>query len=263
MQLRLGFSVAAHLEPDVLLVDEAISVGDAGFQHRCVERMAQLVRQGGTLVFVSHDMTAIETLCTRAVLLAEGRVLADGPARTTVAAYLRSVAKERDELLQERDRTAGEDLEIVRVSIRDARGREVDAVPRGEPMTVGVHFLARKPIPRPSFTVGIGDGRIGAFASASMLVDGQTPEVIFGRGRVDCTFTDMPLRPRTYEIWVGVRGEHGFGALVWWEPVRLFEVVGELAGGKGALSWGLRTPVEIPYQWAVAVDDASGEGRCA
>src|SRR5204862_4025386 len=80
MQLRLGFSLAAHLEPDVLLVDEAIAVGDAGFQYRCVERIAQLVREGRTLVFVSHDMSAIETLCRRAVMLKDGRIAKDGPA---------------------------------------------------------------------------------------------------------------------------------------------------------------------------------------
>src|SRR5436190_11948129 len=77
MQLRLGFAVAAHLEPDVLLVDEAISVGDAGFQYQCVERMSSLVREGRTLVFVSHDMSAIETLCRRAVMLKDGRIAKD------------------------------------------------------------------------------------------------------------------------------------------------------------------------------------------
>src|SRR5204862_6448383 len=91
MQLRLGFSVAAHVEPDILLVDEAIAVGDAGFQYRCVERMARLVREGRTLVFVSHDMSAIETLCERAVLLDAGLVAHDGPARDVVRDYLTEV----------------------------------------------------------------------------------------------------------------------------------------------------------------------------
>jgi lipopolysaccharide transport system ATP-binding protein len=84
MQLRLGFALAAHLEPDVLLVDEAIAVGDAGFQYRCVERMRELVQEGRTLVFVSHNMSAIESLCERAILLDHGRITADGPARDVV-----------------------------------------------------------------------------------------------------------------------------------------------------------------------------------
>src|SRR3954452_10005111 len=91
MQLRLGFALAAHLEPDVLLVDEAISVGDAGFQYRCVERISTLVREGRTLVFVSHNMSALEALCDRAVLLKRGRVVADGPTRDVIREYLRGV----------------------------------------------------------------------------------------------------------------------------------------------------------------------------
>src|SRR5213078_4708689 len=94
MQLRLGFSVAAHVEPDILLVDEAIAVGDAGFQYRCVERMGELVREGRTLVFVSHNMSAIESLCERAVLLDHGRIVDDGPARDVVREYLRAVEAE-------------------------------------------------------------------------------------------------------------------------------------------------------------------------
>ena len=85
-----GFSLAAHLEPDVLLVDEAIAVGDAGFQYRCVERMRELVREGRTLVFVSHDMSAIETLCERAILLRRGEIALDGPAQEVVREYLRT-----------------------------------------------------------------------------------------------------------------------------------------------------------------------------
>src|SRR5438128_11623632 len=88
MQLRLGFSLAAHLEPDVLLVDEAVSVGDAGFQHRCVERMTELVRSGVTLVFVSHVPALVSTLCRTGILLDHGRVTMIGPAAEIVESYL-------------------------------------------------------------------------------------------------------------------------------------------------------------------------------
>ena len=261
MQMRLGFSVAAHIEPDVLLVDEVIAVGDAGFQYRCVEKMAELVANGGTLVFVSHDMTAIETLCTRAVWLDRGRVRMDGAAREVVGEYLKAVDMARMDDLQDREVYAGDDFEIERIAVLDAQGREVDAVPADEPMTVRVHYAAHRPIPRPSFSVGFGDGRMGAFSSASMLVDGQSPEVINGRGHVDCTFDALPLRPRVYEIWVGVRGEHGYGNLVRFQPLRLFEVKGDLPLGRGAVSWGDKTPVNIPYRWSLS--DAKDAGEAA
>jgi lipopolysaccharide transport system ATP-binding protein len=252
MQLRLGFSVAAHLEPDVLLVDEAIAVGDAGFQYRCIERMAQLVREGRTLVFVSHDMSAVETLCERAVVLDRGRILRDGRARDVVRDYLLGVQEERLEA-DSSARVNGADLEIVRVSLHDANGAEVSDVRSGEALTARIHYRASREIPGPLFSLGISDGRIGCFALASMLVDGQAPESIAGDGYLDCTFDDLPLQPRTYELWGSVRGATGFGDLVDWQRLRLFRVSGEVAGdGLSAVTHSLDdAPVRLSYRWAV------------
>jgi ABC-type polysaccharide/polyol phosphate transport system ATPase subunit len=257
MQLRLGFAVASHLEPDVLLVDEAIAVGDQGFQQRCVERMARLVREGRTLVFVSHDMTAIEALCSRAILIENGQVRADGPARDVVGSYLKNVDRGRAVSLR-RD-AAGivgtPEFEITKVTIHDAEGAELVRARADQPTTVRVHFSALEPVEHPSFSVGFGDGRIGAFSSASMLIDGQSPAIVHGNGYVDCTFETLPLRPQVYEVWVGVRGEHGFGNLVGFQPVSLLEIEGEVPNGKAAYSWGLKTPVDIPYHWNVEAGD--------
>jgi ABC-type polysaccharide/polyol phosphate transport system ATPase subunit len=253
MQLRLGFSVAAHLEPDVLLVDEAIAVGDAGFQYRCIERMAQLVREGRTLVFVSHDMSAVETLCERAVLLGHGRVMQDGPARDVVREYLLGVQEERLEAADSSGEVAGAELEIVRVSLHDEAGTEVGDVVSGEPLTARIHYRARREIPGPIFSLGISDGRIGCFALASMLVDGQAPDSIAGEGYADCTFSELPLQPRTYELWGSVRGAAGFGDLVDWQRLRLFRVSGEVDGeGLSAVTHSIDdAPVRLPYRWAV------------
>jgi ABC-type polysaccharide/polyol phosphate transport system ATPase subunit len=253
MQLRLGFAVAAHLEPDVFLVDEAIAVGDAGFQYRCVERMAELVREGRTLVFVSHDMSAIETLCDRAVLLQHGRVAADGPARDVVAGYLEGV--HRDQL--DANATigpAGDDaFSIVDVSLHDDEGRTLAEAEVDRPVVLRLHYVAARPVRGPIFSIGLSDGRHGCFALASMLVDGQTPERLEGSGYVDCRFANLPLQPRTYEIWGSVRGEAGFGDIVAWQRLRLFRVAGEVAGaGKSAVTHSIEdAPVRLPYRWSV------------
>jgi ABC-type polysaccharide/polyol phosphate transport system ATPase subunit len=252
MQLRLGFSVAAHLEPDVLLVDEAIAVGDAGFQYRCIERMRELVREGRTLVFVSHDMSAIETLCRRAVLLQRGRIAIDGPARDVVREYLVGVQSD----LMESDtggHAIGKDLEILRVSLHDEGGHEVSDVQTGQPLTARLHYRAHREIAGPIFSLGLSDGRIGCFALASMLVDGQTPESIAGEGYVDCAFASLPLQPRTYELWGSVRGEAGFGDLVDWQRLRLFRVSDEaVAEGLSAVTHSIDdAPVRLPYRWNV------------
>lgn len=250
MQLRLGFALASHLEPDVLLVDEAIAVGDAGFQYRCVERMSDLVREGRTLVFVSHNLSAMETLCERAVLLDHGRVKEDGPAREVIRSYLHGV--EAELMAQDgRDVAIGsEQLSIVRVSLFDEEGRETDEVPAGGKMTVRLHYRAAQTIPRPMFEVGLTDGRKGPFALASMLIDGEIPDEISGEGYIDCTFEYLPLFPRMLEIWGGVRGAAGFGDLVDWQRLRLFRVTGEIEAGPSAVSHSLaNAPVRLPYRW--------------
>ena len=83
MYVRLGFSIAAHLEPDILLLDEVLAVGDAAFQVKCLDRVNELHRQGRTIVFISHDLGAVERLCGRVLLLERGQVVADGPPRTS------------------------------------------------------------------------------------------------------------------------------------------------------------------------------------
>jgi lipopolysaccharide transport system ATP-binding protein len=88
MYMRLAFAVAAHLEPEVLLVDEVLAVGDAPFQRKCLGKMGETAAAGRTVLFVSHNMTAVQTLCRRAIYLAEGRVRADGPAREVVRSYV-------------------------------------------------------------------------------------------------------------------------------------------------------------------------------
>ena len=90
MYLRLAFAVAAHLEPEILVVDEVLAVGDARFQRKCLDKMQEVGRQGRTVLFVSHNMTAVTRLCPRTILLNEGGVVADGASHTVVGTYLNS-----------------------------------------------------------------------------------------------------------------------------------------------------------------------------
>jgi len=253
MQLRLGFSLAAHLEPDVLLVDEAIAVGDAGFQYRCVERIAALVKEGRTLVFVSHNMSAIEAVCERSVLLSHGRIVRDGPTRDVIREYLHGV---EDRLLATDHSQApsfDEELELRSVALLDERGREVDGIEAGGSLTVRMSLHATRPLKRPIVEIGIADGRIGPLTMASMLVDGAVPDELVGNCVVDCTFEDLPLMPRVYELWGGITGEAGVGNVLRWQRLRLFRVEGEVAEtGLAAVSQTLtKAPLKTSYTWHV------------
>jgi len=259
MQLRLGFALASHLDPDVLLVDEAIAVGDAGFQYRCVERISDLVREGRTLVFVSHNMSAIEALCDRAVLLRDGSVAHDGNAREVIHEYLRGVEAELLEEDASRSSSRAAGVQIVRATLHDGSGVQVDDVHSGGPLTVRLHVRADSPLRRPIFEVGLADGRIGPLVLASMLIDGASPEVVTGEGHVDCTFHDLPLMPRVYELWAGIRGEVGYGDIVDWKRLRLFRVTGEVehAGLAAVSETRTNAPVRLPYEWSFHLDDES------
>lgn len=252
MQLRLGFAIAAYLDPDIFIVDEAIAVGDAGFQYKCVSRMADLVREGRTLIFVSHVMSAVETLCNRVILLEHGSIVHDGPASRVVQNYLSQVHSELARTV-DGGAIAGGDLEITRVTLHNGEGRQVDEIPSDTSLAVRLYYRTTKPIERPIFSVGLSDGGHRAFTLASMLIDGESPDLLNGEGYVECLFKELPLRPKVYEVWGSVRGAAGFGDIIDWQRLRRFLVTGDVVGrGVGSVSHTLMdAPVALPYSWDV------------
>ena len=134
MNARLGFSIAAHLEPDVLLIDEVLSVGDMGFQQRCVDRMAEFKKQGVAIAFVSHNLRAVAGLCQRAMYL-HGEVRAFGPCAEVIEQYVRASQ-------QQRPREDAGAVEILKTELLDNQGRTVVAAAAGARLTLRVHYLA-------------------------------------------------------------------------------------------------------------------------
>src|SRR5437867_6879354 len=140
MYMRLGFSVAAHIQADVLLLDEVFAVGDEDFQRKCFGKIAEFQQRGGTIVFVSHDAQAVERLCDRAVLLRQGGVAFDGPTREAIAAYRRLLAEDRspDELAAGLREWGCGEARIVSVRLLDVGGGERVQLAAGEPRAVQV-----------------------------------------------------------------------------------------------------------------------------
>lgn len=142
MYLRLAFAVAAHLEPDILIVDEVLAVGDANFQRKCLNKMQDVGRQGRTVLFVSHNMPAITRLCERAILLEEGRVREDGPAYQVVGTYLSqgmltTAMREWPDLAQ----APGNDVVRLRaVRVRTEDGRIVEAIDIRQPVGIEMEY---------------------------------------------------------------------------------------------------------------------------
>jgi ABC-type polysaccharide/polyol phosphate transport system ATPase subunit len=147
MYVRLGFSIAAHLEPDILLLDEVLAVGDAAFQVKCLDRINELHRQGRTIVFISHDLASVERLCGRVLLLSHGRIIANGSARDVIEKY-ESVGSgyTTSEHAVVAETTLTHEAEIVSVACVDGNDRPVTALRTGEPTRVRVRYVVHKPL---------------------------------------------------------------------------------------------------------------------
>jgi ABC-type polysaccharide/polyol phosphate transport system ATPase subunit len=214
MQMRLGFGVAAYLEPDVLLVDEVLAVGDASFQQRCLERMRQVLNQGTTLVFVSHDLASVEATCANAVWLSDGAVQTAGPVRDVLGEYRRSVegiavAHARDGKLRLRDLELG--------------SPDAAAVRTGETLDIDFALESDEEY-RAWIYLGVSEGA----ATPIFLVNpGREAHVKPGRMRVSCSITNMPLPMGRYYLWgAAYRNWTNGEELLPWQPLAQFDVYG-------------------------------------
>ncbi|HVR30111.1 MAG TPA: ABC transporter ATP-binding protein [Thermoanaerobaculia bacterium] len=255
MKVRLAFSVAAHLEPEVLIIDEVLAVGDAAFQAKCLGKMGEVSGEGRTVLFVSHNMSAVQTLCERAIWLERGQVEAEGASGDVIQDYLGRLAEvaKADVLARSSDGC----FELRRVVLRNGDGREAAALEPGTALTVDIEYTAREPVERPYLWIGIY-GQHGPLFGANMLLDGHRADRLEGSGTIRCTFPHLPLLPQqTYLLRVGGRTADGRHLLIPSTEVGLFRVTGR-ARGLGlhgvmadALAGG-STPVLVPYRWEFA-----------
>ncbi len=138
MYVRLAFAVAAHLEPEILIVDEVLAVGDAAFQKKCLGKMRDVAGEGRTVIFVTHDMSAAETLCRRALLLDRGKVVLDNDAPKVIAEYLKDTGYSKQNNLESTDiaRRGNGLARFTRIDLTDMSGKPIHAMIEGEPFKI-------------------------------------------------------------------------------------------------------------------------------
>ena len=169
MYMRLGFAVAAHIQADVLLLDEVFAVGDEEFQRKCFAKIFEFKQRGGTIVYVSHDAASVERLCERAVLLREGIVEIDGSTQEALARYHQLLAEER----KPEESTAGlteygsGEARIAQARLLGPDGQDRQQLLAGEPATVELRVAVREPIPPPRITIELRD-------EAGLLLSAET-----------------------------------------------------------------------------------------
>ncbi len=238
MQMRLGFSIAAFLEPDILLVDEVLSVGDANFQQKCLNRIGEVVRLGTTLLYVSHDLASVEASCERAVWLADAVVQAVGPTKEVVSKYRSAV--EQNAALATSSEGA---VQVLKVEINASDGGQV----RSESdLDICLRLQAPEAYDA-NFFIGVSQGT--AFPMFIVRHSGSFPA---GEFEVRCRLRHVPLSRGRYSLWPAMSGHaRGKGKpLLPWRPVTSFDVMGpdlpKLPEGVMVLS-----PVYVGADWRV------------
>ena len=199
MYARLAFSVAVHVDPDVLLVDEVLSVGDAAFQDRSLRRMLEFRdRNQAAIVFVSHNLAAVDLMCQRAVWLDRGYACADGPTSDVLRAYLDAVDDVGDN---------GDDAHLVvdRVDVLDSSGNAVTEIDGSHPFAVHVSGRALEDLTEPVFVVTVR-GDHGPLFAGNMHIDGNWPAYLpRGPFRLECAFGPPYLAPGRYRVELKVK----------------------------------------------------------
>ena len=202
MRVRLAFAVAAHLEPEILLLDEVLAVGDAEFQKRCIGKIGNVARSGRTVLFVSHDAAAISVLCTRGVVLSQGRVVFEGTQTEAIRHYADSRAATGNDLRSCPGRSGTGELEVVGLHVRDGNGQEVAAVRSGEAVELGLVYERRRERELPRLAVQVFVSTyLGApvFTQATWLA-GETLGEPGPGGEVVLRISRLPLPPGHFRV---------------------------------------------------------------
>lgn len=273
MYVKLGFSVAAHLDPDILLIDEVLAVGDASFQEKCIGHSRKMVNAGKTIMLVSHNLVRIQAMAQRAIWLEHGRVVRDGPTQTVVEAYKESVIRE----MAERKAGAGESLAgrpavIRRVELLDASDRIVTRLRAGERASARLFVSCQRAVPVAQLWLVIYDAvNESPLVSASMFDDGHAVRLEAGESCIRVDFETLPLRGGArLRLSAGLRepaGEILLADSFATDPVAVDGDVHCCLQGRGGLKplkLDARAPIAAGYRWTVdgaaRLDDLAAGG---
>lgn len=218
MQLRLGFAVAAHLEPEILVVDEVLAVGDAAFQKKCLGKMSDVADQGRTVILVSHNMTAVETLCDRAIWINRGRIELDGPPAEVVPKYLSTSSRVATERvwLSATEAPGNDFVRLVKAAVRPKGGNPGDRIALDTPITLEFDYVNQSPNARLDLILEIyNQQRVFVIHTASWSDTRWGGRLMpGGRYRSTCEIPAKLLNADTYSVTLRIIRDEGHSDLV-------------------------------------------------
>ncbi len=252
MLVRLGFAVAAHLQPEILVIDEVLAVGDEEFQRKCIRKIDDTSRSGRTVLFVSHNMAAVEALCSRCILMRNGESVVDGSPEKVIDAYRASTSHNVDAVVELRNhagRPTGRPVLMQTLRIQDRAGRHTTRFLPGDTVHVIVdHDAHERPISPVLGVVVRSSDHSPIFGIDNRTIPGFRFDRITGPGRIVCAIPDLPLLPGTYflDVYFG----DSFASLDFVKEAVTLEVQHTDVYGTGRLPSRACGPVLWRAEWA-------------
>ena len=256
MFVRLGFSVAAHVNPDVLLIDEVLAVGDYMFKDKCVQHINEFREAGKTMVIVSHNKEMIQKLCNRTVFLHKGKVIYQGDTQKALDLYHTGFAGEalRAEKREGSRVETGREMEITQVELLDGDGKPRSSFLTAEPMVVRIHFRANTPVANPVFYSRIREGYRILHGTTTARFDIQDHFEPGEEGVAEVRYESVNLLNGEYNINVGILRDH-FSPFTYDQiDAAIHFVVGSRFDQGGAL-------VYLPHRWKVRKEWATASAH--
>jgi energy-coupling factor transporter ATP-binding protein EcfA2 len=248
MYMRLGFSVAIHVKPDILIVDEILAVGDQPFQTKCFDRIYEMNRQGTTIIMVSHNLSIMRKLCSHLIWLENGRMREAGPTEIVAAQYLASSYEREGKQLADRTavqtitRRGSGEMEITAVRFLNADEEETNSFLSGEAMTIEMDYIAHSPINEPEFGFSIFRQDGIHVTGPNNLLSGFKTGVVEGVGTIQYCIEKLPLLPALYHVTAAIHNSRSNHAYDVHDRAYSFRVN---PGGTEEM-FGL---IELPAQW--------------
>jgi ABC-2 type transport system ATP-binding protein len=206
MYVRLGFAVAVNVDPDILVIDEVLAVGDENFQRKCAEKIAEFREQGRTIVLVSHGLGQVATLCDRAAWLSHGHVEAVGPPIDVINTYAGSV-HEDSQVSSQGTRWGSGEIQITKIELLDTNGHAVKRCHTGDAVTLRLHFTASQPVEHPVFGLDIFNIEGVHVSGPNTHQQDVVPHVVAGTGHIDASFDPLTLLPGTYDVTTSIHDQ--------------------------------------------------------
>jgi lipopolysaccharide transport system ATP-binding protein len=250
MYLRLAFAVAAHLDSEILLVDEVLAVGDLGFQKKCLGRIGEVAREGRTILFVSHNLAAVQSLCDRCLVIDQGTTRFDGDVTRALAVYSEILASLTvGDLATRTDRSGKGDACVEALSISPAQGGEDGVVPMGEGLRFALRIRCRRALRRPQIHIAISNQSGQRLFRLNTTDQDVWFDGMQGLCEVVCEAPDVPLLPGVYLTTIGVSDLEGPQDLI--EGATSFEVLPADVFGTGRIPKGPGDLIYVGSSWSI------------